>query len=95
MAAPDYRDYPEGPTGPATKAAEITPANTDLAQAPRALYIGVTGNLVVEMQGGQEVVFYAVPAGMLLPIRVAKVKASTTAQSPTITTTATGIVGIW
>lgn len=47
---------------------------------PKALYIGTTGDLTVQLVGDSgTVVFKAVPAGAILPIRVQRVLAATTA----------------
>lgn len=47
---------------------------------PKALYIGTTGDLTVQLVGDAgTVVFKAVPAGSVLPIRVQRVLAATTA----------------
>lgn len=60
---------------PATKAAAVTPSDTDeLAAVTRGIYVGTTGDLEVVMADDTaEVVFKAVPAGTLLPIRVKQV----------------------
>lgn len=71
-------------TQPAGEAEMITPSDTDLpyAQYSRAVYIGGEGDLVVMMAGRENIVtFAAVPAGTLLPIRVAQVRAATTATA--------------
>ena len=70
-------------TGPATNAFAIIPDDaTDLPTVTRALYVGVSGNVVVTMQSGQTVTLVNVMAGSLLPLRVARVAASdTTAQN--------------
>ncbi len=76
-------------SNPATKAFVITPSDTtDIREAagfyPRSLYIGTTGNLLVVMldDTGTDttVLFTAVPVG-ILPIRVKKVYAATTAST--------------
>ena len=65
---------------PATSAVAVTPHDaTNLAEPSRALYIGVTGDVSVEMTDtGTAVVFTAVPAGTVLPIRVTRVNATAT-----------------
>lgn len=70
-------------------AAAVTPSNTvDLVFFSRALYVGVTGDVSVIMAGdGATVVFPAVPAGTVLPIRVSRVRATGT--------TASSIVAVW
>lgn len=71
-----------GTTNPAGEAEEITPADVDLTQYSRAIYVGGDGDLAVRMAGKEnDVTFTAVPAGSLLPIRVLRVRAATTATS--------------
>lgn len=83
-----HSGFVEGLTSPADNATAVTPSDsTDLAFNSRALYIGGAGNLVVTMVGGGDVTFTAVPAGSILPIRVSRVKATST--------TATSIVNLY
>ncbi len=78
----------EGLTSPADNAVAVTPSDsTDLAFTSRALYVGGAGNIVVTMAGGGDVTFTAVPAGSILPVRVTRVKATST--------TATAIVNLY
>lgn len=88
MAAPDdFGVYQTGLDAPASKAAAITPNDSaDLAFATRAIYVGGAGNLAVQMQLDGAVTFVAVPAGSILPIRVARVLATGT--------TATNLIGL-
>lgn len=86
--ADQHSGFVEGLTSPADNATAVTPSDsTDLAFTSRALYVGGAGNLVVTMAGGGDVTFSAVPAGSILPIRVSRVKATTT--------TATSIVNLY
>lgn len=66
-------------TWPATEAVAVTPSDgADLAQATRALYIGVTGDVTVDMaESGSTILFKAVPVG-ILPVRVKRVRATGT-----------------
>lgn len=66
----------------------IVPANTALTRPISALYVGVTGNVVVDFASGtaNNVVFQAVPAGTTLKFRVNMVRS---------TTTANGLVGLY
>ena len=74
-------------TDPAISAVAVTPDNSnDLAQTTRALYIGVSGNVKVDMQGSGTVTFLSVPIG-ILPIRAKRVYATGT--------TATSIIALW
>jgi len=83
-----HSGFVEGLTSPADNATAVTPSDsTDLAYTSRALYIGGAGNLVVTMAGGGDITFSAVPAGSILPIRVTRVKATST--------TATSIVNLY
>lgn len=59
---------------------------TVLSQTP-AIYVGGTGNVNVVTAGGQTVLFTAVPAGTLLPVRVSKVLNTNT--------TATLMTAVW
>lgn len=74
-----------GETKPAVSAAAITPAD-DGDHQYRALYIGGTGDLKVDMENdGTAILFTAVPVG-IFPIQVRRVYATDT--------TATAIVGL-
>lgn len=82
-----FASYQRSPEGPADRAFTITPHNTnDLADVTRAIYVGGAGDLRVLTVQGNDVVFPAVPAGTILPIRVQRVFATNT--------TATNIVGL-
>ena len=73
---------------PAVSAFTITPSDSaTLAQAARALYVGVGGNVTAILEGDTtSVLFSNVPNGSILPVRVGQVLATGT--------TATGIVGL-
>jgi len=75
--------------GPAINAAAVTPDDSnDLTYMTRALWVGGAGNVTVIMQGGgAAVTFSGVTAGTVLPIRVSRVKSTST--------TATLIVALW
>lgn len=73
---------------PAFRAATITPSNTvDIAAPVRAIYVGGAGSVVITTVDGNDVTFAGLPAGMILPVRAVRVKATGT--------TATGLVGLW
>lgn len=74
-----------GITGPAINAAAITPSAAELAAHSRAIYVGVTGDVTVTMQGGQSITLEGVQGGSFLPIRVSHITAAT----------ASGIVSFW
>lgn len=59
----------------------LTKSDTDeLATKTRALYVGGAGDLNVVMNSGRTVLFSAVPAGTVLPIKIKQLlSASTTA----------------
>lgn len=64
---------------PLIQAETVTPSDSvDVTNTTRGLYVGVTGDVSVIMQGGATVLFKAVPAGTLLPIRVSRVRATGT-----------------
>jgi hypothetical protein len=71
-----------GKMAPAANAVAVTPDDdTDLTTAADALYIGTTGDLSVITIGGDTVTFANVPAGMVLPVSVLRVKATNTTAS--------------
>ena len=73
---------------PAAGAAIITPSDSaDLAEAPRGLYVGVTGDVQVDMADGDTVIFKALAAGVVHPLMVRRVYSTNT--------TATDIVGVY
>lgn len=79
-----------GITTPAAHAEAITPADSDLNQFTRSIYVGGAGDLTVTMAGDEGdaiVTFKAVPVGQILPIRVSQIRATLT--------TATLIVAMW
>ena len=63
------------------RATAVTKSDDTVLVGVKGLWIGGTGNVVVEMSDGVDVTFTAVAAGELLPIRVNKVKAATTATN--------------
>jgi hypothetical protein len=73
---------------PAFDAFAITPDDdNDLTQTVRGIYVGGSGDLEVDMAGGEtEVVFVSVLAGTILPIEVVRVRENNT--------TATNLVGL-
>jgi len=79
-----------GITSPAANAKDITKADTDLDDFTRSIYVGGTGDLAVRMAGDEgdiDVIFKAVPAGSILPIRVKQIRSTDT--------TATLIIAMW
>lgn len=83
-----FKEYPVTPNSPIRDAAGVTPDDAiDLAEVTRALYVGVAGDIALITAGGQSVVFQAVPAGSLLPLRTSRILATGT--------TAGGIMALW
>lgn len=70
---------------PGTNAFSITPSNNAFEKT-RGLYVGVSGDVEVEMAGGNTVIFTDLAAGVIHPLQVVKVLAGNT--------DATGIIGI-
>ncbi|WP_127145090.1 spike base protein, RCAP_Rcc01079 family [Pelagibacterium montanilacus] len=69
-------------SAPAGHAISLTPSDAvEIGQPVRGLYVGATGDLAVEMASGEAVIFAAVPAGSILPVRVRKVLATGTLAS--------------
>ncbi|MHA2642888.1 MAG: spike base protein, RCAP_Rcc01079 family [bacterium JZ-2024 1] len=72
----------------ATGAFSITPSDAaDLASVPRGIYVGVSGDLRVDMSDSGTVTFKALSAGILHPISPKRVYSTGT--------TATDIIGVF
>ena len=70
------------PINGAAEATAVVPADADLEQFTRALYVGVSGDVTVVMAGKRNTItFVGVGAGSILPVRVAQVTSATTASS--------------
>lgn len=81
VAFPDATDRgQEGPIdAPVTRAVAVTPSDSaEVSNGgvfPRALYIGVGGDVTVDMaETGTDILFKNTQSGQVLPIRVKKVK---------------------
>lgn len=73
---------------PASSAFAITTHNTnELTTVTRGVYVGVSGDLKVDMLDGTTVTFANIVAGVIHPLRVRKVYATGT--------TATNIIGLY
>lgn len=60
--------------GPAVNAEPVTPSDSaTLTHTSRGLYIGVDGDMAVQMAGGQVVTFSNMYGGTIIPIRAVKV----------------------
>lgn len=67
---------------PAIRATAVTPSDTTDLGAPRWLYVGVTGDVAIQMHGDDAAVTHtAVPAGTVLPVRAKRVFATGTTAS--------------
>ena len=88
------RTFSRGSMSPAENAFEITPGTAEFANPPRAIYVGSQGAIVVVTIHDEEVVFRNAQPGSRIDIRAKKVLAETTG-SPTETTTATGLIGMY
>lgn len=78
----EFAELKTGLTSPAREAALITPDDTaDLSAPSRAIFVGQSGNLAVQMVSGQTVTFANLQAGMVYPLRVARVLATGTTAS--------------
>lgn len=67
---------------PAANYVAVTPSDTTDLGAVRALYVGVTGTLVLSTGlTGSGVTFAAVPAGAVVPVSCRRVMAASTATS--------------
>lgn len=75
-------------TSPAIDGQAVMPSDTALlAQVSRAIYVGTAGDISAELASGTQVTFAAVPAGMILPLRLRRVRATGTS--------ARDIVALW
>lgn len=88
-AVDNFTTSQPGLTSPAGNAVAVTPADgTDLTTATRALWVGGAGNISVDLVGGQTaVVFSGIAAGTWMPLRVTRVRSTST--------TATLIVAVY
>jgi len=74
-------------TDPGYRVAEVSPSDTANLGNVRAIYIGGSGNVKIDADGGGTVTFVAAPAGMIIPVRAVRVYSTGT--------TATDIVAIY
>lgn len=69
--------------GPGHAGVAVTPSDTTDLTGVRGVYVGGTGNLVVQfinpIGNANSITLSAVPAGTILPLQVAKIMAATTA----------------
>jgi hypothetical protein len=84
MASLDQFGYRTGGAAdqPAGHAEAVTPSDsTDLTYTSRGLWVGGAGNVSVIMASGATVTFSGIVAGTLLPIRVSRVRSTSTTAS--------------
>jgi len=62
-------------------ASAVTPSDSTTLVATRALYVGGSGDVKVDMAEAGTVTFYGVVAGSLLPIQVVKVYSTGTSAT--------------
>lgn len=80
MAAP--ASAPQQNPFSATHAVAITPSDgSDLAVECRAVYVGGAGNMNVDLPDGGTVLFSGLTAGSILPVRVRRVRSTSTTAS--------------
>jgi hypothetical protein len=84
-----FQSHQAGLADPGFKATAISPHDTnDLTDIPRALWVGLGGNVVVICKNDTaSVTFNNVPAGSILPVSVKRVLATGT--------TASQILALW
>lgn len=72
--------YPDGPLTSASHAFAVAPHDVnELAQIPRAIYVGGAGNITVRLADSPaDVVFMNVPAGAILDIQPRFIRATGT-----------------
>lgn len=72
----------------ARRAVAVTTSDTVVYEQPtRAIYVGGSGNLRVDMVSGGTVTFVGLPAGAVLPIQVERIYATST--------TATNLIALY
>jgi hypothetical protein len=83
-----FKKHTRSLTSPPEHGQAVVPSDgADLGHVTRALFVGSGGDLAVRLQDGTALTFANVPAGALIPIRVARVLATGT--------TASQILGLW
>ncbi len=76
--ADNFENHHVGISGPADLHQAITPSDSvDVSPKPRALWVQTDGNLSIADRAGT-VLTYAVKAGMVIPFRATKVRATGT-----------------
>lgn len=94
MADALFKDQQPSLTSPIRTTFDITPGVAEFSQHPRAIYVGVSGDVVIVDLDDEERFLKGLVAGIWHPVRCKKILATATALgSPAPTTTATYIVG--
>ena len=77
-----FTSYSQNLNSPIRSGAPITPNyGSDLPVMPRAIYVGIGGDLAVILADGDSVTLAAVPGGIILPVRARRVRQSGTSAS--------------
>lgn len=94
MVSDKFQKQETGLDSPAEDGFTITPDNNaNLSEYPRAIYVGGAGDIVLVTKKGTELIFYGCLVGTVIPIRVKKILVNSS-DSPTVTTTATNLIGL-
>ena len=78
LAASTLATTPPVDIAPYKSAAVVTPADGSDIPVTKGLYVGGAGNVNVDFSSGPTVLFSGVPAGTVLPIRVKRVRSTST-----------------
>lgn len=83
MPIDPFEEYRDSPVAPARDAFAITPQDgADLSVAPKAIYVGTGGSVVLRgVDSSGDTVFANVATGTILPVRVRAIRATGTTAS--------------
>lgn len=85
--ADNFATFQTGLDDPLTDGVAVTPSDSTVLTTTRAVFVGGAGNLSVVTSAGTTLTLTGVTAGSLLPLRVTKVRSTST--------TATNIAALW
>lgn len=86
-SSPDLRSLQAEDAAPGVGAFAITPSDSvDFTKVPRAIYVGVTGNVVMVNMDNTTVTWVGCPAGLIIPCVARRINSTST--------TASSLVGI-
>jgi hypothetical protein len=85
--ADNFDSYRPGLSDPLTDGVAVTPSDSTVLTTTRAVFVGGAGNLSVVTSAGTTLTLTGVTAGTVLPLRVTKVRSTST--------TATNIAALW